>query len=90
LLPGMLAKAKVKTTSLKNQVIIPRHTILEKEKGRVVFVITKNNIATERNVILGQVYKKNAQILSGLQFGDQLIIAGHQRLVPNETVNIIQ
>ncbi|MGK0291012.1 MAG: multidrug efflux pump subunit AcrA (membrane-fusion protein), partial [bacterium] len=65
LLPGMLAKAKVKTTSLKNQVIIPRHTILEKEKGPVVFVITKNNIATERNVILGQVYKKNAQILSG-------------------------
>ena len=42
--PGMLARATFNKIIDEDQIVIPRHTILEKEIGRVVYVFSKGRV----------------------------------------------
>lgn len=87
LLPGMLVRMKMRTFHLKDQIVIPRHTIQEDENGSFVF-ISQEGKAVRRVVKTGIALDQEIQILSGLKAGDRLIVVGHQLITANETVNI--
>lgn len=88
LLPGMLVRARMLKMSLKNQLVIPRHTIQENENGSFVYII-KNGKTIKRQIQLGISVDESVQILSGLTFGDKLIETGQQLVTPSEAVDVI-
>ncbi len=88
LLPGMMAKVKMLAFADSNQVIIPRHAVLEKLKGSVVFVV-RNGKAVQVPVVPGEMIEENVQIVSGLNFGDRLIVVGQDLLANNEPVTVV-
>lgn len=85
--PGMLARARVNIGNFRNQVLIPRYAILERENSRVVFV-EKNGLAEERTIKVGASQDGEVQVLRGLRAGDALIVKGQQKLFPSEPVRV--
>ena len=86
LLPGMMARAKIELNSSDKQIMIPRHVVLNRDDSKVVFV-AESDTAKIRHLTLGKTVKGEVQVLSGLKFGDNLIISGQQYLTENEKVN---
>ncbi len=87
LLPGMMARAKIELKSSDKQIMIPRHAVLSRNDAKVVF-IAESGTAKIRHLTLGKTVKGEVQVLSGLKFGDNLIISGQQYLTENEKVNL--
>ncbi|MBU2514416.1 efflux RND transporter periplasmic adaptor subunit [bacterium] len=88
LLPGMLVRVSMLKVHLKNQVIIPRHTIQEGEMGSFVYIVNSTKVI-KREVKIGLSIDDEVQVISGLKFNDFLVNSGHQLISPNEIVEII-
>lgn len=86
---GMLVRAKVDLVSAERQVVIPRAAVLERERGRMVFV-ESGGLAKARAVELGATVDDHVQVLSGLKAGERLIVAGQTRLRPDEPVLVVR
>ncbi len=82
---GMLARVLINRGEQKNQVVIPRNAIIEREKGRVVF-LEDSGRAVERMIETGITDRDRVQVTSGLALGDRLIVEGHTKLTNRETV----
>ena len=85
--PGMLARVTINQGVLKKQLVVPRHAIIERDTGRVVFVV-KNGKARLRRIEIGVSREERVQVTSGLKFGEQVIVEGHTKLTDKEAVNI--
>ena len=60
---------------IKNQdiILIPLNAVYITQNNNFVF-LNKNNIAKKQEVILGEIQNDFVEILSGLDFGDQIIL----------------
>ncbi|MDH4247503.1 MAG: efflux RND transporter periplasmic adaptor subunit [Deltaproteobacteria bacterium] len=87
--PGMLARVQVDLASFKNQVLVPRHAILEREQGPVVFVVVNDHVE-ERSIRTGAGTPEEVQVLQGLAVGEKMVVTGHQRLINNEVVEVVR
>jgi membrane fusion protein, multidrug efflux system len=76
---GMLARVQAQTAYYENQVIVPRHALLERETGPVVYVV-QDHTAQVRPVIVGESLKDSVQITSGLKFGDIIVVSGQNQV----------
>jgi HlyD family secretion protein len=88
LLPGMMTRAETIALSLPGQIMIPSHAILEREFGKVVFVV-ENGKAMERQVSLGTSIGNKVQVLSGLKAGDRLVVSSQQFVANNDVIKVI-
>ena len=84
---GMLARVNIDLGASDNQVVIPRHAIIERENERIVYVANQGK-AQQRVIETGISEDNQVQVVSGLQLGEALIVEGHTRLVNNELINI--
>ena len=87
--PGMYAKATLNFGTQKS-VVIP-DVAVQKQTGsndKFVFII-ENNVARYRKVELGRRLNDNYEILSGINAGDLVVIAGQTRLIDGTAVEII-
>tara|TARA_B100000700_G_scaffold181429_1_gene200177 strand:- start:2922 stop:4124 length:1203 start_codon:yes stop_codon:yes gene_type:complete len=87
--PGMLARATFTKKISENQIVIPRHTILEKEEGRVVYVFEKGKVL-QRYIEVGLTKQDQVQILNGLKNGEMIVVEGHTKLSDGEDVNVVK
>jgi len=87
--PGMLARATFTKIVDQNQIVIPRHTIIEKEIGRVVYVF-ENGKVFQRNVKVGLTQQDQVQIINGLKIGEFIVVEGHTKLTDGEDVNVVK
>jgi membrane fusion protein, multidrug efflux system len=87
--PGMLARVTFTKNISEKQIVVPRNSILERDDGRIVFLINDKK-ALKRFVVTGQSMKDRVQILEGLKTGDLIVVEGHNKLTDGESVNIIQ
>ena len=86
--PGMLARATFTKSIDDEQIVIPRHTILEKERGRVVYVFDKGKVF-QRDIQVGLSQQDQVQVLQGLKKGELIVIEGHNKLSDAEEVNVV-
>ena len=86
--PGMLARATFTKSIDGEQVVIPRHTILEKERGRVVYVFDKGKVF-QRYIKVGLSQQDQVQVLQGLKKGELIVVEGQNKLSDGEEVNIV-
>ena len=87
--PGMLARVTFTQRVDQDQVVIPRHTIMERDTGRIVYVVD-NGKAFQREVSIGISQREKVQILMGLNKGEQLVVEGHTKLTDGEEITIVQ
>lgn len=88
--PNMVAEIKIVDYENKNALVVPINTIQEIDGEKLVYIVTKNAknelIAKKVPVAVGKTYGTNAEILSGLNVGDQLITTGFQDLTDGQVI----
>jgi membrane fusion protein (multidrug efflux system) len=82
---NMLAYVKILDYSKPATFVIPVNVIQHSETNDFVFVV-KNNKAVKTQVKVGSVYKTDAEIVSGLNEGDQIITLGYQDVLDGQGV----
>lgn len=85
--PGMIARAAFLRRTVAEAVAAPLFSIQDKGGERVVFV-EENGVARARTVAIGIIEGDRAQIVSGLQPGDRLIVAGQAEVEDGTRVNV--
>ena len=87
--PGMLARVTFSKMISDEQIVVPRHTILERDNGRVVFLVDQDK-AVKRMIITGQSLQDRVQVMEGLKVGDLLVVEGHTKLTDGEPIRILK
>ena len=87
---GMFATVSLVTSTRQNAAIIPRAAVINTYGSRIVFIVGEDNIAHRREVFLGIENEYFVEILSGLEIGEQVVIAGQNFLSDGEPVRIIE
>jgi membrane fusion protein (multidrug efflux system) len=87
LLPGMFARLKVLLKSVNEAVVVPLEAIVSTPKGQVVFVV-EDGKAIARPVETGIEEDNRIQIVTGVQPGDKVIVAGNEKLKDGVAVSL--
>ena len=87
--PGMLARVTFTKKISDEQVVVPRHSILERDTGRIVFLVEQDK-AVKQSIVTGQSMQDRVQVLEGLKSGDRLVVEGHSKLTDGESVSIVK
>ncbi len=85
--PGMIARASFVRRSLQDALTVPLFSVQDKGGERIVFV-EKDGHAHARTVQLGVIDGDRVQVLTGLEAGDRLIVAGHTEVEDGTKVNV--
>ena len=85
---GMLARATFTKNVDQDQIVIPRHTILERDQGRVVYVFDDGK-AFRRDITIGLSQQDQVQVVQGLKKGELIVVEGHTKLTDGEEVNVV-
>jgi multidrug efflux system membrane fusion protein len=85
--PGMFASIKLGSAEQHKQILITEHAIGTDQNRKFVYVVNKDNLATYREVTLGDSIKGMKIVTSGLNEGDQVIISSLLRIRPNSPVS---
>ena len=87
---GMFATISLVTNTRQNVAIIPRSAIINTYNSRIVFVVDDQNTALRREITLGLESEDMVEVLSGLELGDRVVVAGQNFLTDGETVRIVE
>ncbi|MFA5858620.1 MAG: efflux RND transporter periplasmic adaptor subunit [Elusimicrobiota bacterium] len=78
--PGMFANVDILVSYHSGRILVPVKCIIEKPDGTKRVMVIKSNIAEDRAVTVGFTDNNNAEILSGLKYGEYAVSTGQQRL----------
>lgn len=81
--PNMITVLKIVDYKKDSSIVIPINTVHHVDGKDFVYVAVKENnktLSRKKNVKVGNTYNGNAEILSGLNKGDQLIVTGFDNL----------
>lgn len=88
--PGMFARVEL-NFGKKSQVLIPDLAVQKQEGSNERYVFTiDNNTASRRVVQLGRRVGNKIEILSGVNAGEQVVVAGQSRLLDKSEVTIVE
>lgn len=87
---GMYSKIKLYTTTHKNAIVIPFDAVSNQDNQTYVYVVQNDSTVTVRNVELGVNVDGNVEILSGLSFGEKVVVSGTQSLSEGAKIKEVQ
>ncbi|MFP4445872.1 MAG: efflux RND transporter periplasmic adaptor subunit [Desulfosudaceae bacterium] len=79
LMPGMFARLELSLSQAQAVVVVPRPALVRTPQGPVVFVAADGKAAA-RPVKTGIATDNRVEIISGIQLGDKVIVAGNEAL----------
>lgn len=93
--PGMFAEVRTQLPERENVLTVPRTAITYNPYGDSVFVIQEGEgenegdlIVQRRQVETGNVREGRVEVIAGLEAGERIVRAGHQKLRNGQTVQI--
>ena len=86
LIPGMYAEADLTLEHREDIPSVPLQAVNHEEDKTTVFVVNGNHQIEDRPVSLGLQTSSDAEIVSGLTEGEQVIVSDHSGLKPGEKV----
>ncbi|MCU0320854.1 MAG: efflux RND transporter periplasmic adaptor subunit [Chitinophagaceae bacterium] len=91
--PNQNAQVKIEDYAVKNTIAIPVNTVATDEKGKYVYVATKEGnklVARKKQITVGELYNQMIEVKSGLASGDQLITSGYQNIYEGQSLKVQQ
>lgn len=88
LIPGEMVR--VFTKPVKSHIVnaVPQTAVMADEQGDYVYVINADNTARQARVTLGREFGELREVTSGVEAGENVAVAGLQRLRPGAKVHI--
>ncbi len=86
--PGLFARVELGVAVRDEVPMIPEQAVLQRSDGSVAFVVREGNRAERRNVRLGVIREGLAEVVSGIEVGDHVIVRGGSRLVDGSVVDV--
>ncbi len=88
LIPGEMVR--VFTKPVKSHIVnaVPQTAVMADEQGDYVYVINADNTARQARVTLGREFGELREVMSGVEAGENVAVAGLQRLRPGAKVRI--
>lgn len=80
LMPGMVCNVNINNTKSTSQLIVPNNAIQIKSSGESFVWIAKEGIAFQRIVTTGALTNEGVSIDEGLDYGEQVIVEGNQKI----------
>jgi membrane fusion protein (multidrug efflux system) len=85
--PGLFARTDLGIAKRSNVVLVPEEAILQRADGTVVFRAIDGGTKVERRVVqVGRIKSGEAEISSGLEGGDTVVVRGHATLIDGAAI----
>ncbi len=86
--PGMVCNADVIVESNEGEILIPFQAVIKNgdDLNYVFLVNKKKNVVEKKMVKVGGLMNNKIQIISGVEFGDVLVVEGQHKLLDNNKV----
>jgi len=85
--PGTFANVEIATDQKKNLIAIPVNDLTGSEGEYSVFVL-ENGVARKRSISIGRIIQNLAEVTSGLQEGEQVIVTNLNTLQDGDKVTV--
>ena len=85
LLPGQFARVSLSANTLKEAISVPSEAIVISPKGRVVYIVDKDDKVEPKPVKVLYEYK-GTSVISGIESGSRVVVEGKQNLRPGSKV----
>lgn len=89
LAPGMFARVSLAVETAHGAVIVPEHAVLTTSDGDHVVFVVEAGKASRRPVQIGIEQGRRVQILVGIQPGEPVVVAGHEKLEEGVPVRVL-
>jgi len=86
--PGLFAQVSVSLAVNPSALMVPEQAIWPIGNDKTIFVI-EDGVANQRTVILGDRKPGWVEVVSGLEAGDEIVVAGQMKLFPGVAVRTI-
>ena len=86
LLPGMYTETVLQLSERKNVLTVPLEAVTQAASGSTVLALNSGNVVEERKVKLGLQSKGHAEVLSGLQENEMVIVGNRSQFREGEKV----
>lgn len=86
--PGQLCRVRL-DTQISERLLIPFRALRRDSAGEYVFRVNQDNLVNRVNVISAQRLEEFAEIIQGIEEGDQIVTKGFLGLSDNKTVKIV-
>jgi RND family efflux transporter MFP subunit len=87
--PGMHAEVEIAAEIYENRLLVPQDAILTRSGRKLLFVV-EEGLAKWRYIEVGLENEDFAEVLDGLEAGEQVIIEGHFTLAHDASVKIVE
>lgn len=85
--PGVFANVEIDTGQKENIIAIPVNYLIGSEGEYSVFVL-ENDVARQRSISIGRISQNMAEVISGLQEGEQVIVTNLNTLQDGDKVTV--
>lgn len=89
--PGMVANVEIARRTIADALAVPRHAVLRREAGYVVYVVRETEDGPEavaQSVTLGVSRGEHVVVTDGLEPGDRVVTVGQQRVAEGDRLRI--
>lgn len=86
LLPGMFVQVRMTAGQRPGAIVVPQRAVMKTPAGHAVFVVTEDNKAERRDLVVGEWLNDGWIIEKGLAAGDKVIVDGIQKVQPGGPV----
>lgn len=85
LLPGQFARVSLNANTLRDAIAVPSEAIVISPKGRLVYIVDKDDKIQAKPIKVIYEYKGSA-VISGIESGDRVVVEGKQNLRPGSKI----
>jgi membrane fusion protein (multidrug efflux system) len=82
LVPGMAVRVRVVVAQVPNAIVVPQEAVVRQGTKHIVYTLNAKNEAEPREVALGEFFVDGVHIVSGLEPGATVVVAGQLKLRP--------
>jgi multidrug efflux pump subunit AcrA (membrane-fusion protein) len=87
---GMFATVSLVTNTRRDVPVIPQGSVINTYGSWIVFTVDEQNIASRREISLGLENESFVEVITGLEAGDMVVIAGQNFLSDGDLVRIVE
>lgn len=88
--PGMFARVRIQLESREDALVVPQRAVIRRDSGAYVYVIDSEDRARSRDVELGIEIDAMAELRSGIEPGDRVIVKGQNLLEDGTRVRVVE